>query len=261
GGDGAEEARTVADLWDLSRDRISRAEFLDRHGFHGPAEGELATPSWRQQDAPLDALLTTYRTLGEDASPATGRGERIAVRDAAERRLLAALGPAGRARARLLLAMAHRYMPLRELGRCTFLKAIDVARYAALGIGAELARDGVLDTPEDVFHLCLHELDDVPAGARELVAARRAGHARYSRLELPDVFTGCPAPTAIGTDTGREPVTGLGVSSGIVEGRARVIVELGDQEIQEGEVLVCRTTDPGWASYFFVAGGVVIDVG
>jgi pyruvate,water dikinase len=261
GGDGAHEARTVADLWELSRDRISRAEFLDRHGFHGPAEGELATPSWRQQDAPLEALLATYRKLGDDASPAAGRDDRRAVQDAAERRLLAALGPVRRAQARLLFGMAHRYMPLRELGRCTFLKAIDVARYAAYAIGAELVRDGVLADAGDVFQLCLHELDDPPAGARGLVAARRARHAEYGLLELPDVFTGSPTPTPIGASGTDETVTGLGVSSGIVEGTARVIVELGDDEVESGEILVCRTTDPGWASYFFVAGGVVIDVG
>lgn len=261
GGDGADEARTVEDLWQLSRDRIGRAEFLERHGFHGPAEGELATPSWRQSDAPLEALLATYRKLDDDASPAAGRADRLAVRDAAERRLLAALGPARRAQARLLFAMAHRYMPLRELGRCTFLKAIDVARHAALEIGAALARDGLLDTAEDVYQLCLHELDDPPADARELVRARRVRHADYSGLELPDIFTGNPVPVPIGTDGGDAAVTGLGVSSGIVEGRARVIVELGDDEIESGEILVCRTTDPGWASYFFVAGGIVIDVG
>jgi pyruvate,water dikinase len=28
-----------------------------------------------------------------------------------------------------------------------------------------------------------------------------------------------------------------------------------------GEVLVCHTTDPSWAPLFFLAGGVVIDVG
>lgn len=262
GGDGAEEARTVEDLWQLSRDRIRRSEFLERHGFHGPAEGELATPSWRQSDAPLEALLATYRKLDDDASPAAGRADRLAVRDAAERRLLAALGPARGVQARLLFGMAHRYMPLRELGRCTFLKAIDVARYAAVQIGAGLARDGLLDTPEDVFQLCLHELDDPPADTRALVASRRARHTEYSRLELPDVFTGMPVPTPIGGPGGGDTsVTGLGVSSGIVEGNARVIVELGDDEVESGEILVCRTTDPGWASYFFVAGGVVIDVG
>jgi pyruvate,water dikinase len=261
GGDGAEEARTIADLWALSRDLISRAEFLDRHGFHGRAEGELATPSWRQHDAPLRKLLATYRTLDDEASPSAGQAGRLAVRKAAEGRLLAVLGPARRAQAQLLFAMAHRYMPLRELGRCTFLKAIDVARYAALEIGTGLVREGVLAEPEDVFHLCLHELDSPPADARTVVATRRTRHAEYGALELPEVFTGSPTPTPItASDTG-EGVTGLGVSSGVAQGRARVILELGEDEVEAGEILVCRTTDPGWASYFFVAGGVVIDVG
>jgi pyruvate,water dikinase len=261
GGDGAEESKTVEDLWALSRDRLSRAEFLDRHGFHGPAEGELATPSWRQRDTPLESVLATYRKLDDDASPAAGRADRLAVRKAAELRLLGALGPARRARARLLFALAHRYLPLRELGRCTFLKAIDVARHAAFGIGTELARDGLLGQPEDVFQLCLHELDEPPADLPDLVAGRRARHAGYGATELPDIFTGSPTPTPIAASGTGETVTGLGVSSGVVQGHARVIRELGEDEIEAGEILVCQTTAPGWASYFFVAGGVVIDVG
>jgi pyruvate,water dikinase len=262
GGDGSEEAKTVEDLWALSRDRITRDEFLRTHGFHGPAEGELATPSWRQDDTPLESLLATYRKLDDDASPARGRDDRTAVRAAAEARLLAALRPARRAQARVLFSLARRYMLLRELGRCTFLKAIDVARHAAFSMGTELARDGVLERPEDVFQLSLHELEAPPPDVRGLVEARRDRHTRYGGLELPDIFTGCPTPTPIhATDTAAEEVSGLGVSSGVVEGRARVIHELGDDEVQAGEILVCRTTDPGWASYFFVAGGVVIDVG
>jgi phosphoenolpyruvate synthase/pyruvate phosphate dikinase len=32
-------------------------------------------------------------------------------------------------------------------------------------------------------------------------------------------------------------------------------------DLEPGDVLVCRTTDPSWVSLFFVAAGCVIDVG
>ncbi|MGH9034595.1 MAG: PEP-utilizing enzyme, partial [Acidimicrobiia bacterium] len=46
----------------------------------------------------------------------------------------------------------------------------------------------------------------------------------------------------------------------VVEGRARVVIDPGDV-LEEGEILVCETTDPSWASLMLVAGGLVIDIG
>jgi pyruvate,water dikinase len=35
----------------------------------------------------------------------------------------------------------------------------------------------------------------------------------------------------------------------------------GETELDEGDILFCETTDPGWVSLFLVAGGVVTDFG
>jgi phosphoenolpyruvate synthase/pyruvate phosphate dikinase len=57
-------------------------------------------------------------------------------------------------------------------------------------------------------------------------------------------------------------VTGTGVSPGVVEGTARVIVHQDQAEdLADGDVLICHTTDPSWTSLFLVASAVVIDVG
>jgi pyruvate,water dikinase len=41
-----------------------------------------------------------------------------------------------------------------------------------------------------------------------------------------------------------------------------VILEVGDPgELEPGEILVAPVTDPGWASLFMAAAGVVVEVG
>lgn len=63
---------------------------------------------------------------------------------------------------------------------------------------------------------------------------------------------------------GREvsEVTGIGASAGRVEGRARVVLDAGeDVELDEGDILVCRITDPSWAPVFGLADALVIDIG
>ncbi len=102
--------------------------------------------------------------------------------------------------------------------------------------------------------------------------SRNAGELtnRYRELLLPLAFTGeelrvavddqidhlvtIPAPT--------ESLEGIGVSAGEATGIARVILDsLECRDFAPGEILVCPTTDPGWAPVLSLAGGVVLDMG
>jgi len=59
-----------------------------------------------------------------------------------------------------------------------------------------------------------------------------------------------------------DELLGIGVSAGVAEGRAVVVldpIEPGD--VQDGDILVCQTTDPSWASLFFLVSACVIDIG
>ena len=56
-------------------------------------------------------------------------------------------------------------------------------------------------------------------------------------------------------------MTGVAASPGVVTGRARVVVDPATTELDEGDILVCETTDPSWVTLFLVAGAVVTDYG
>jgi pyruvate,water dikinase len=47
----------------------------------------------------------------------------------------------------------------------------------------------------------------------------------------------------------------------VVAGRVRVVLDPAAVDFEPGEILVCRTTDPGWVSFFHLAAGVAIDMG
>jgi pyruvate,water dikinase len=57
-------------------------------------------------------------------------------------------------------------------------------------------------------------------------------------------------------------LAGTAASAGSYRGRARVIgaVETADG-LEEGDVLICATTDPAWTPYFAVVGALVTDAG
>ena len=56
-------------------------------------------------------------------------------------------------------------------------------------------------------------------------------------------------------------IAGLPVSSGIVEGRARIILNLEDADPEEGDILVTTFTDPSWTPLFVSIKGLVTEVG
>ncbi|MDQ1516349.1 MAG: rifampicin phosphotransferase [Actinomycetota bacterium] len=260
-----EETALMADLWAVSRDRLTLDRFLATHGYHGPAEGEVSSRSWREDPAPLEALLATYRTMDDSAAPTAVEGQRVAEREAAAAELLAGLSPVRRPGATVLLGAAKRYIPLREVGKAAFLQALDGARAAARVLGEELARAGTVGAPDDVFYLTVDELlGELPAEPKEVVAYRRGKREEYLGLRLPDTWTGVATPSRIEASeaaaTGDE-INGLAVSPGVVEGRARVVLDAATTELEPGEVLVCETTDPSWASLFLVASALVIDIG
>jgi phosphohistidine swiveling domain-containing protein len=151
---------------------------------------------------------------------------------------------------------------LRGVGKVSFLQALDVARAAARRTGTLLAEQGSIHDPEDVFYLTLPELTgDVPADARERVAERRDLRRRYQGLEIPPCWTGlCEAQPVAAVEV-VDSLTGVAASPGTAEGRARVVTDPAETEMDLGDVLVAHTTDPSWASLMFLASALVVDIG
>jgi pyruvate,water dikinase len=262
-----EETAIIEDLWAVSRDRLTLPQFVARHGYHGPFEGELSGVSWREDPAPLHNVVAGYRSMGEDAAPAAAEAARAIARRQAEAQLMASLPRTGQAQARLVLRLAGRYLPLRGVGKVAFLQSLDVARAAARRIGVLLADDSVLAEPDDVFYLTAPEiLGPPPADAKDLVAERREIREGYRKLRLPTFWTGEPVyeliedldATAAGTT---RTLTGVGVCAGVACGPARVVTDPALADMEPGDILVAHTTDPSWASLMFMASALVVDIG
>ncbi|MCV7102787.1 PEP/pyruvate-binding domain-containing protein [Mycobacterium palustre] len=265
GGDHA-ETEVVIDLWDLGRGRISEEEFLRRHGFHGTLEGDIAGRVWREDPTPVRRLAAIYRDQPDDKDPRRAAARRAVERKAAEAELLSRMpNPASRMRARIVLWLVRRNMPMRGIGKANFLRSLDIARAAARRIGEILVATEVLDDVDDVMYLTADEISGViPNDARTLVAERRAEHLRYRSFDIPTAFWGVPEPiVATSTEPGESSaeLTGIGASAGVVEGVARVITDPSLSEVQPGDVLVAATTDPSWASVMLISAALVVDIG
>jgi pyruvate,water dikinase len=263
-----EETELMGDLWEVANDKLPLDEFLARHGYHGPDEGNLASTIWREDPAPVKRMADQYRAANV-THPKEKEATQIARRQAAEADLLKAVGRGKRGKAKLLLKLGKALIPMREVGKAGFLHAIDGARCAARAIGTDLVAKGLLDERDDVFFLTYDELiAGVTTPQQAVVAERKANHAYYKTLDVPQAWTGNPtAAVAVAKAedapvAGVEQITGIGVFGDVeVSGRARVALDPAAVDLEPGDVLVCKTTDPSWTPLFLVAEALVIDTG
>lgn len=265
-----EELATVADLWRVAHGEIDMPAFLAIHGYHGHDVGEISNPPWREDPTQLDTVLAAYRKLGTEASPAVRARAGEADRQQAEAALFEVIPSLRRPAAKLTLRLARNVIPLRAVGKIAYMLALDVARAAARRTGALLADAGTLAQPDDVFYLTAEEmLGGLPADPARIVTERRVLRDHYCTLALPLHWTGPPTPAATATGasmagpgtTMTRRLEGVGVSAGIAEGRARVVGDPAETDLEPGEILVAHTTDPSWASVMFMAEALVVDIG
>jgi phosphohistidine swiveling domain-containing protein len=261
-----EDDRMSEALWDAAHGLLPRSELITRYGYQGDRAGDLAARVWREDPTVLDPVLDALGAMDDREGPrATGR-RLAAARVDAEAELMAALEPARREEIGNVIVETHRFTALRQLGKVTFWRTVDVGRAATGALGRAYCARGLLAEPDDAYFLVADEL--VPTlvrDGRERAAFRRARHRKYEAVEIPLTWLGNPVPQPIAlahVPDGTSVLTGIGVCPGVVEGRARVIVDpVTNDPIEPGEILVCRTTDPSWAPYFLVASALVIDVG
>ena len=156
-------------------------------------------------------------------------------------------------------------MAFREDSHFYFLLPLPILRRSLLEMGSRLLAVGVLDKPEDVFHLRLEELEAIedpatladPEGLRATVLRRSARRDELAGVRLID-------PTAVfpRRDSGDALVTGTPSSSGSATGPVRVIRDPAEfSRLAAGDVLVCPYTNPAWTTLFQRAAAVVVDAG
>ncbi len=54
---------------------------------------------------------------------------------------------------------------------------------------------------------------------------------------------------------------GIAVSTGVVEGRARVVTDIDRADLEPGDILVTAFTDPSWTPAFVTVSALVTEVG
>jgi len=140
-------------------------------------------------------------------------------------------------------------------------------------LGRRAVARGLLQEERDFYFLGFEELRGLLNGtvpealARAKVAGRVKAFDRYlAREENTPLYLQGRIPMA--DDDAQDNLSdgtvlkGSGTSPGLATGRARVVPSLEDiGRLEQGDILICNSTDPGWTPVFSIVSGIVGETG
>ncbi|MGB1014111.1 MAG: PEP/pyruvate-binding domain-containing protein, partial [Nannocystaceae bacterium] len=249
--------------------------FIATYGARCPGEIDFSVPRWREDPS---SLVTSLAGMLHGSEPGHHRRRESEAREQAkaagetlERTAFAVLGRIRGRLVRRLIICIRTYMGLREHGKFYMIQAFDELRKISLECGQVGVERGVFESAEDAFSFDFDELEQALDDSskieashwRETAVARRNELRSEAVLRVPAVLTndGEIPPMPVAADLPPGVLAGQGVSSGVVEGVARVITDPTTEVLLAGEILVAPFTDPGWTPLFVHAAGLVMEVG
>ncbi|MCZ7587971.1 MAG: phosphoenolpyruvate synthase [Gaiella sp.] len=257
---GGPEARAAIRAW------------LDTYGMRCVGEIDVTRPRWSERPATLVPMILGNVERFEPGEAERrfeqGRQEASAMEQDVLERLRAL--PDGEQRADEVEQMIDRvrtFIGYREYPKYGMVSRYFVYKLALLEEAERLVRAHVLRESEDIFYLTLQELHDVVRTNQvddQLIRQRKDAFRSYQALTPPRVLTS--DGEVIAGEYRRDDVpagalVGLPVSAGTIEGRARVILDLTEADLETGDILVTAYTDPSWTPLFVSIKGMVTEVG
>lgn len=274
--DGASDTAQLSERWrkgdlpTIAQGGLDR--FLEQHGYRGVAEIDFGMPRWGEDPSHVIGLINSYLQLDDEHDAAAHFRKGAAEADQQIDNLcdeLIKTSPLGGVKAglvRFALRRCRALAGLRERPKSLLVLGFTRMRRELLIVADELVSRGVLSDPTDISMITI---DDARRGLEgqdlhPLVEANRAEYDReLQRRHVPRLLlSDGTEPEALGSGAaGEADLVGSPASSGIVTARARVILDPVGAQLQQGEILVAPSTDPGWTPLFLIAGGLVMEMG
>ncbi len=246
--------------------------WLDTYGMRCVGEIDITRPRFRERPSMLLPMI-----LGNVRNFEPGAGERRFEQGRQEawrkeQELLERLRtlPDGEGKAEETKRMIDRvrtFIGYREYPKYGMVSRYFVYKQALLEEADRLVQAHVLGEKEDIFYLTFQELHDVVRTNHaddQLIRRRKDAFRSYQALTPPRVLTS-DGEGINGAyrrhDLPAGALVGLAVSAGTIEGRARVILDMADADVEAGDILVTAYTDPSWTPLFVAIKGLVTEVG
>ncbi|MFP7285730.1 phosphoenolpyruvate synthase [Shouchella clausii] len=257
---GGQEARNAID------------DYLSKYGMRCPGEIDITRTRWSEKPITLVPMILSHI---KNFEPNAGHrkfehGRRVALEK--EQELIDRLKqlPDGEQKAKETkrrIDLIRNFIGYREYPKYGIVSRYFVYKQALLKEAEQLVQAGVIQEKEDIYYLTFEELHEVVRTQKiedQIIRKQKDEYKHYEKLTPPRVITS--DGEIITGEYKREnlpanAMAGLPVSTGVIEGRARVIANIENADLEDGDILVTSFTDPGWTPLFVSIKGLVTEVG
>jgi rifampicin phosphotransferase len=246
--------------------------YLDKYGMRCVGEIDITRPRWSERPTTLVPVILDNIKLFEPGARERRfeQGRQQAQRK--EQQVLERLRalPDGERKAEETKQMIDRvrtFSGYREHPKYAMVSRYFIYKQALLAEAERLVQAHALAEKEDIFYLRFQELHDIARGTKvddQLIRQRKDAFGSYQALTPPRVLTSegeAVAGSYRRDDLPAGALVGLPVSAGTVQGRARVILDMAEADLEAGDILVTAYTDPSWSPLFVTIKGLVTQVG
>ncbi len=253
-----------------SRDALSA--FLNTYGMRCAGEIDITRPRWSEKPTTLVPLILSHIKNFEpgESKRRFEQGRQEALKKAQEVVDRLKQLPDGEQKAeetKRMISLIRNFIGYREYPKYGMIHRYFVYKQALLKEAEQLVQANVLHEKEDIYSLTFEELREVVRTQTlddQIISTRKDEYKGYEKLTPPRVLTSDGEIIAGAYKRANLPagaLVGLPVSSGVIEGRARVIFHMEDADLEEGEIVVTAFTDPSWTPLFVSIKGLVTEVG
>ncbi|HXB08129.1 MAG TPA: phosphoenolpyruvate synthase [Puia sp.] len=246
--------------------------YLDKYGMRCAGEIDITRSRWSEKPSTLvPMILNNIKSFEPNAGKRKfEQGRQEASKK--EQELAGRLAPLPDGEQKVketkrMISLIRNFAGYREYPKYGIVSRYFVYKQALLREAERLVQANVIHEKEDIFYLGFDELREVVNTNKldyPIIGKRKDEYRLFEKLSPPRVITsdgeiitgrykreGLPAGA----------IAGLPVSSGVIEGRARVILNMEDADLEVGDILVTAFTDPSWTPLFVSIKGLVTEVG
>jgi pyruvate,water dikinase len=253
-----------------ARDAIQA--YLEKYGMRCVGEIDVTRTRWSEKPATLVPLILSNVKNFEPGAGSRRFEQGLQEALKKEQELLERLKqlPDGDQKAeetRHMIERLRTFSGYREYPKYGMVNRYFIYKQALLKEAERLVQANVTREKEDIYYLSFEELRDVVCTHKlddQLIEKRKEEFKQYEKLTPPRVLTS-DGEIVVGQykreNLPEGAIVGLAVSSGVIEGRARVLFSMEDADLEEGDILVTPFTDPSWTPLFVAIKGLVTEVG
>jgi len=242
-------------------------DYIDEFGDRSVGELKLENDTFRQRPSSFIEILSTYESY-------QNQQVKVAVTKAIdiEHTYARKLSTPKRWWFTYLVKKAAETVADRENLRLERTRVFGIVRKIINAVGVEFHSSNLIAEPKDIFFLTEQEIRSYIKTRKEelalIIAQRKEEFSHFSEYKnLPNRITQIGnlkendfiSKTSISTTL--SDLTGIPSCEGIVRKRVRVVSSPNDVASLNGDILITKSTDPGWITIFKSASGVIVERG